>query len=66
MFLSRVSHNRYDSNAGKSVKADNVLLNEAMEKAGEHLNLASHLVPLLCAFRQLGFGTDPVVRWATR
>ncbi|ELR18277.1 uncharacterized protein ACA1_370310 [Acanthamoeba castellanii str. Neff] len=30
--------------AGKTVKADNVLLNEAMEKAGEHLNLASHLV----------------------
>jgi hypothetical protein len=30
--------------AGKSVKADNALINEAMEKAGERLNLASHLV----------------------
>jgi hypothetical protein len=39
-----VSHNRHHSDAGKTVKADNVLLNEAMEKAGEHLNLASHLV----------------------
>jgi hypothetical protein len=58
VFLSRVSHYRYDSDAGKTVKADNVLLNEAMEKAGEHLNLASHLVPPLCIFRQLCIGTN--------